>query len=134
MAPNLLFSRFSRFSALFLWTARACLLAAIGVTLRFAFGPPGAGPPLLPWDKAEHVLAFFTLASLAFVALPRLPVVWVGLGLSLFGAVIEIIQGTPLVHRDCDVWDWVADTVAVLSVMAVLAAARLRAWLVVART
>ena len=110
-----------------LWAARAALLAATAVTLWFAFAPPHGGPPLLPWDKAEHVLAFSILAGLALVALPRAGPVRIAVGLSLFGALIEIIQGTPLVNRDCDVWDWVADTAAVLAVMAVLAAARLRA-------
>ena len=110
------------------WAARAALLAALVVTFWFAFEPPHAGPPLLPWDKAEHFLAFFTLTGLALVALPRVRTVWLAVGLSLLGALIEIIQGMPLVHRDCDVWDWVADTVAVFAVMGVLAASHLRSW------
>ena len=108
-------------------TARAVLLAATAVTLWFAFVSPGSGPSLLPWDKAQHFLAFATLTTLALVAFPRVNAAWLGLGLSLFGAFIEVVQGTPLVHRDCDVWDWAADTIAVLAVMAVLATARLRA-------
>jgi len=32
--------------------------------------------------------------------------------LSLFGAFIELVQAIPVLHRDSDVLDWVADTVA----------------------
>ncbi len=40
--------------------------------------------------------------------------------LSLFGAFIELAQATPLIHRDCDPLDWVADTLAcVLVVVAI---------------
>ena len=116
--------KFDRFAP---QAARAALLAAAVVTLWFAFVSPGSGPSLLPWDKAQHFLAFATLTTLALVAFPRVNAAWLGLGLSLFGAFIEVVQGTPLVHRDCDVWDWAADTIAVLAVMAVLATARLRA-------
>ena len=42
------------------------------------------------------------------------------------GALIEVIQATPLVHRDADVKDWVADTVAAGAVMGVILAARIR--------
>ena len=114
--------------------AKAALLAAMAITLWFAFAPPHGGAPLLPWDKAEHVLAFFTLSTLALAAFPRIRPVWLAAALSLLGALIEIIQGTPLVNRDCDVWDWVADTVAVLAVMGVLAVVHVRAWLAGPRT
>ena len=114
--------------------AKVAFWAAMAITLWFAFAPPHAGPPLLPWDKAEHVLAFFTLSALALAAFPRVRPVWLAGALSLLGALIEIIQGTPLVNRDCDVWDWVADTVAVLAVMGVLAVVHVRAWLAGPRT
>lgn len=72
-------------------------------------------PPQLPGepsDKIQHIAAFATLALLgawgyAGMALPRLLA-----GLSLFGAMIEIVQAIPAVHRDSDVVDWLADTVA----------------------
>ena len=44
--------------------------------------------------------------------------------LSLFGAFIEVAQATPIIHRDCDPLDWVADTVA--CILAVVAIQRLR--------
>jgi hypothetical protein len=47
-------------------------------------------------------------------------------GLSLAGAMIEVIQATPLVGRDADPFDWVADTLAVGAVMGCVLAARFR--------
>ena len=114
---------------LLLWAARLALAGALFITFWMAFSPPGHGPPLLPWDKAEHFLAFFVLAGLAIVALPGVSPAWLALALSATGALIELIQGLPFVHRDCDVWDWVADTIAVLSVMAVVTGVELRRWL-----
>ena len=43
--------------------------------------------------------------------------------LSFLGAGIEVLQSIPVLHRDCDVFDWATDTVAV--VIAVLLLARL---------
>ena len=112
-----------------LWASRLALAGALLLTFWFAFRPPSHRPPLLPWDKAEHFIAFFVLTGLAVAALPRAPLAWLAAGLSGLGGLIELIQGAPWVHRDCDVWDWVADTIAVLSVMAVIAGAALRRWL-----
>ena len=41
--------------------------------------------------------------------------------LSLFGAVIEIIQMIPVLNRDADVVDWLADTAAALVVLLLVA-------------
>ena len=63
-------------------------------------------------DKIQHAAAFATLALLALWAFPRSSPAWIIVGLSLFGAFIEVAQGTSLIHRDRDVFDWIADTVA----------------------
>ncbi len=110
------------------WAARLAFAAALAATLWFAFAPSRGGPPLLPWDKAEHYLAFFVLTGLAMAAFPKVPFVFVAAGMSALGAVIELVQGMPFVHRDCDVWDWVADTFAILSVAAVAVGWQLRGW------
>jgi hypothetical protein len=80
----------------------------------------------MPWDKARHFSAFAVITVSAILAFPRtrLPVI-AGL-LSLAGAAIEIIQGLPMVHRDADVFDWVADSAAIVLVLAVILAARFR--------
>ena len=68
---------------------------------------------IFPSDKAMHFLAFYVLAILAAAAYPRRSVVMMGAALSGFGALIEIVQAIPFLHRDCDFWDWATDTVAV---------------------
>ena len=72
-------------------------------------------PPRLPGDpsdKIQHIAAFATLAVLGSFAYRRLSTLWLLAGLSLFGALIEVAQAIPALHRDSDPLDWVADTVA----------------------
>jgi len=75
-------------------------------------------PPQFPisryGDKAQHALAFAVLAILAVTAWPRLALVRVLIVLSVLGALIEVFQAIPALHRDCDIRDWVADMVALL--------------------
>jgi hypothetical protein len=46
--------------------------------------------------------------------------------LSFFGALIEVSQSIPSLHRDCDIRDWFADTAAILLVTGALALWRWR--------
>lgn len=78
--------------------------------------PPQIGPQNL-WDKWYHMAAFATLAFLGGLAWPRLPLLRLGEHLSFVGALIEVLQANPLIHRDCDIMDWVADTIAITVVL-----------------
>jgi hypothetical protein len=72
-------------------------------------------PPELPGhpsDKIQHVTAFVTLGLLAGLAYPSNTPLQLVLRLSLFGAVIELVQGIPAIHRDSSALDWIADTIA----------------------
>lgn len=72
-------------------------------------------PPQLPGapsDKVQHIAAFLVLGGLASFAYPRTSPVYLGTGLSLFGAFIELVQYIPDLHRDSDPIDWIADTAA----------------------
>lgn len=72
-------------------------------------------PPQLPGspsDKIQHVLAFAVLAGLAAGAYREASLLRLWAGLSAFGALIEIVQAIPVLHRDSDIVDWVADTLA----------------------
>ncbi|MEP7221482.1 MAG: hypothetical protein ABI673_02315 [Novosphingobium sp.] len=69
-------------------------------------------------DKFHHMLAFSVLAGLAATAFPRTPPWRMVEHLSFLGAMIEVAQAIPALHRDCDIRDWVADTVAVIVVTA----------------
>jgi len=77
-------------------------------------------PPSLPidrfGDKFEHMLAFGTLTLLADFAYPATPRLRIAERLSFLGAMIEVTQSIPALHRDCDIRDWIADTVAILVV------------------
>ncbi len=87
-------------------------------------------PPATPidrfGDKFQHMLAFATLAGLAVLAWPRAELLRVGERLSFVGALIEVTQAIPALHRDCDIRDWIADTVAIAAVLLVVAAWRRR--------
>jgi hypothetical protein len=52
------------------------------------------------------------LGALGAWAFPRLPTLSLIVRLSIFGAVIEVIQAIPMLHRDSDILDWLADTIA----------------------
>jgi len=70
-------------------------------------------PPHVPAsDKVQHMVAFATLALLGSIAYSRLSTLRLLIGLSLFGAFIEVVQAIPALHRDSDPMDWLADTVA----------------------
>jgi VanZ family protein len=82
--------------------------------------------PGQPGDKVQHIAAFATLGLLgswAYAAMSR----WtLFAGLSLYGALIEVVQAVPVIHRDSDVRDWVADTVAAGAVLLLVAYWRTR--------
>lgn len=77
-------------------------------------------PPAIPGnpnDKLQHVTAFATLALLGSFAYPSTSLVILFLRLSLFGAFIEVVQAIPFLHRDSDILDWLADTLAIIPVL-----------------
>ncbi len=77
-------------------------------------------PPELPTDafgdKVNHILAFSVMAFLAAFGWPRAPRLRTVERLSFLGALIEVVQSIPALHRDCDIRDWIADTLAVILV------------------
>jgi len=107
-------------------TAGIVFAVLLVYTLYEAFAPPTSGPGLMPWDKAVHFTAFFVLTGVALVAFPRQPLWRIAAGMSVIGALIELIQALPFVNRDCDVWDWVAEMVAIAALYGTILAARLR--------
>lgn len=95
-------------------TIRPLFFVAIAFTLFMALLPH---PPSLPidrfGDKFEHMLAFAVLAFLARFSFQRMSSWRLLEHLSFFGALIEVAQSIPMLHRDCDIRDWIADTLAV---------------------
>jgi hypothetical protein len=98
--------------------ARIAFFAALVFTFYSAVIPPAQAVELVPWDKAEHFIAFYALTGLAVAAFPKGNLLLIAVLLSSFGALIEIVQGLPIVHRDRDFWDWVADTIAIIGALA----------------
>jgi hypothetical protein len=104
--------------SLLLKFARLVFLAALIFTFYSAVIPPAQALNLTPWDKATHFIAFYVLTGLAVAAFPKQNPIVIGAWLSAFGGLIEIVQGLPMVHRDRDFWDWVADTIAISCALA----------------
>jgi len=92
--------------------ARFLFFAAALFAFVMAVLPHPPDLPGHPSDKIQHVTAFATLAALGAWAFPRLRPLSLIFRLSLFGAAIEIVQAIPALHRDSDVLDWLADTIA----------------------
>jgi hypothetical protein len=98
--------------------AQVAFYGALLFTFYSAVIPPAQALQLAPWDKAEHFIAFYALTGLAVAAFPRRRLLVIAVLLSVFGALIEFVQGLSVVHRDRDFWDWVADTIAIASALA----------------
>jgi VanZ family protein len=71
-------------------------------------------------DKFEHMFAFSTLAALAAFGFPAANRWCIAERLSFLGALIEVTQSIPALHRDCDIRDWMADTVSIVLVTAIM--------------
>lgn len=111
-------------------TIRRLLPYAFWAALIFAFVmavlPKPPRVPGDPSDKIQHIIAFAVLAGLAAAAYPRAPLLKIGVLLSLFGALIELVQSIPVLHRDAEFADWIADTAAASLVLALAALVRRR--------
>src|SRR6476646_9866824 len=103
--------------------AKTLFWAAALFALVMALLPHPPEVPGEPSDKIQHIAAFATLAALGTFAYPRVRTLRLFAGLSLFGAAIEVLQAIPMLHRDSDIVDWLADTTACGLVLALLAIA-----------
>lgn len=72
-----------------------------------------------PSDKVQHIVAFLVLTTLALFAYPRSSRRVITAGLIAFGALIEVIQSLPALNRDSSFLDWVADTGAIVFIIAI---------------
>lgn len=107
--------------------ARIALFAAIALAVTLALMPQ---PPLLPVgeinDKYQHMFAFAVLSALAAWSYPEAELLRIGERLSFLGALIEVLQAIPALHRDCDIRDWLADTASIAVILLLVASARYR--------
>lgn len=89
---------------------------AIAATLFFALRKVTVFVPTS--DKTQHAVTFAFLTALAAAAYPRARLWAVAFALSGFGALVEFLQ--PYFHRDRDYRDWIADTIGILIVFAMV--------------
>jgi VanZ family protein len=109
----------------------AAFWTALAVSLTMALLPHPPHTPIDRFgDKFEHMLAFAVLSGLGSAAYPQLKLRVLALALSAVGALIEVLQAIPWLHRDSDIRDWIADTAATA---VVLVAVKLWQWLVASR-
>lgn len=92
-----------------------------------AFRPSTGLEGGLPWDKANHAVAFVVLTLLAGCGWPGRSRAALVLIMLAAGAGIELVQGLPQIGRDADVWDVVADAVGIAGGLGGLAWLRRRA-------
>jgi hypothetical protein len=82
-------------------------------------------PPVVNvWDKLQHMAAFVVLTVLGCLAYPRASRVKLMLWLIAYGGLIELVQMIPMLQRDSDWHDWLADAVAVVAALGCVALAR----------
>ena len=101
-------------------SARLIFWAALCFAFVMAVMPHPPEVPGEPNDKVQHIVAFATLALLGSFAYPATRLVRLLVALSLFGALIEVVQAIPALQRDSDVLDWLADTIAVAVVLLIV--------------
>jgi VanZ family protein len=75
-------------------------------------------------DKYQHMLAFACLTVLASFGYPHARPLRIAERLSFVGALIEVLQSIPVLQRDCQIMDWVADTGAILVTLVVITLVR----------
>ena len=96
---------------------RALFWLALGFSFVMAVMPHPPRLPGEPDDKVQHIAAFLTLALLASWAFPKVKAWKLLAWLSAYGALIEVAQAIPMLHRDSDALDWVADTAAAAAML-----------------
>lgn len=105
--------------------AKLLFWSAVAFAFVMAVMPYPPEFPGAPSDKVQHIIAFLVLAALGLWAYPRSPKRLLLLGLAAFGALIEFVQSIPALNRDSDATDWMADTLAALTVLTLVALWRL---------
>jgi peptidoglycan/LPS O-acetylase OafA/YrhL len=88
---------------------------AVAVAYVAAILPQQEAPHLGGSDKTDHMAAFFTISILMRLAYPNRSLVQLFVPIALFGGFIELSQMVPVIHRDAEWGDWIADMVAALA-------------------
>lgn len=101
-------SRLIRFAKWLFW------IALVYASVMAVLPKPPVSPLDKLGDKVMHMIAFATLGGLAMAAFGREARWRIVERLAFLGAVIEVIQSIPSLHRTCDIRDWLADLLAIV--------------------
>lgn len=101
----------------------ATVLVGVLLLIPLPAPPPGFGPP--EPDKLAHLVLFGILAALWSVAIRPARFVAVGLAVTFYGGLLELLQGLTS-YRDCDLRDFAADALGAAIAVGLLGA--LGAW------
>ncbi len=104
------------------WIRRAFWLA-LAVTLVMALLP---NPPTMrATDKVQHMAAFAALTSLAALGFPSLRLRVIFVWMAALGLAIEVLQMIPMLHRNAEASDWLADCAATAATLLLCGALRM---------
>ncbi len=107
---------------------RASLLVLTMTVAILVFGPfSGAEERFGLTDKESHILAFYALAALSLLAMPRMRKWDIVLICLAIGGLIEVIQ--IFVGRSASILDWLADATGVFLAVVPMMFEALRRWL-----
>jgi VanZ family protein len=98
------------------------LRLAFWAAVLFAFTMAELPQPMIELsssDKVQHMAAFFVITALGCTAYRGLSRIKLMLAMIAFGALIELVQMVPELHRDAEWSDWAADILSVLAALAV---------------
>lgn len=98
--------------------ARIAFVFAAILALVMASLPHPPPIPGQPSDKILHMLAFATLGVLGATGFHGQSVARLFLALTAFGALIELVQAIPILNRDSELADLLADMAAALIALA----------------
>lgn len=110
-----------------IWISRGAFIIALMGLCIAVFSPDDTSvgrSGLTPWDKADHFIAFYGLTLIAIAAFPNLQLRYLVLTMTTIGFVIESVQ--PLVGRETNFADGVANTFGVLAATTPVALSRWR--------
>ena len=103
---NLVYKKFSR-----IFHVLSVLLVSVlaAVILVSSLVPAGPSMSVNNADKILHISAYFTLGFVAYFAFRRFSPIFVWIGLCIYGAAIEGLQGISHIGRSADILDALAN-------------------------
>jgi hypothetical protein len=103
---------------------RLAFWLAVTVTLIMALSPDPMPLPEKITDKAQHIAAFAALTFLAALGFPRLRLRIIFMWMAALGLAIEVMQMIPILHRNAQASDWMADCAATAATLLLCGALR----------